>query len=184
MSEKSKQRRTLFVLIGLFFLPLAVAFVLYYGTSWRPSGGSNHGELLQPVKQLPSSTAAMRDKWVLAYVGDGKCDDACRQALVAARQSRLLLNQEMTRVVRVLFATDACCDRAYLEGEHPGLELVDASTPEARAALLSVLPAGDLTHDIFIIDPRGNIVIRFDTRQDPRGLLADIKKLLKLSHIG
>ena len=184
MSEKSKQRRTLIVLVSLFFLPLAVAFVLYYGTNWRPSGGSNHGELLQPVKQLPSAPAALQDKWVLAYVGDGQCDDACRVALVAARQSRLLLNQEMTRVVRAFFATDACCDRTYLEGEHPGLEVIDASAPEARAGLLSALPAGDLTHDILIIDPRGNIVMRFDTRQDPRGLLSDIKKLLKLSHIG
>jgi hypothetical protein len=47
-----------------------------------------------------------------------------------------------------------------------------------------VLPAQDLPHSLFVIDPLGNIVLRFDVRSNPRGLLEDMKKLLKLSHIG
>jgi hypothetical protein len=53
-----------------------------------------------------------------------------------------------------------------------------------RAALLGVLPGQDLTHSLFVIDPVGNIVLRYDVRNSPRGLLEDMKKLLKLSHIG
>jgi hypothetical protein len=34
------------------------------------------------------------------------------------------------------------------------------------------------------MDPQGNVMQRFDTRDNPKGLLADLKKLLKLSHIG
>ena len=37
---------------------------------------------------------------------------------------------------------------------------------------------------IFLIDPLANLVMRFDVRADPNGLLQDLKKLLKLSHIG
>lgn len=178
------QRRTLWVLLAVFFMPLLAAFVLYYGVGWRPAGGTNHGELLQPVKQMPAQAAPLQEKWALVYVGDGRCDEDCRRALVMARQTRLALNQEMTRVERAFFAVDGCCDRTYLEQEHPGLQVFDSTAGETRAALLAALPQQDLRHDLIIVDPRGNIVLRFDSRQNPRGLLDDLKKLLKLSHIG
>jgi len=34
------------------------------------------------------------------------------------------------------------------------------------------------------VDPLGNLMMRFDARQEPKGLLSDLQKLLKLSHIG
>jgi hypothetical protein len=178
------QRRTLYILIALFFLPLAAAFILYYGVGWRPSGGTNHGELLQPMRQLPEDAAPLRDKWALVYIGDGSCNADCRVALVFARQTRLSLNQEMTRVNRALLAIDNCCDLAYLDKEHDGIKVFDVSEPESRDGLLAMVPAKDLQHSLFVVDPLGNIVMRYDVRDSPRGLLDDLKKLLKLSHIG
>jgi hypothetical protein len=183
MTESKRQsRRMMLLLIALFTLPLAASFVLYYGMGWRPSGNSNHGELLQPIRQLPQFTAALRDKWALAYVGDGSCNDDCKQALVFARQTRLSLAQDTARVNWALLATDHCCDRGYLDAEHRGMQILDVSGK--RAELLDVLPKADLSHSLFVIDPLGNIVLRYDVRESPRGLLEDMKKLLKLSHIG
>jgi hypothetical protein len=53
-----------------------------------------------------------------------------------------------------------------------------------RAELAERLPPGEHTHDLFVVDPLQNIVLRFDARENPKGLLDDLKKLLKLSHIG
>ncbi len=185
MSDTVKpQRRTMLVLLALFFLPLAASFLLYYGFKWRPAGGTNHGELLDPYRQLPAAIAASEDKWALVYVGNGRCDADCQRSLVVARQTRLSLNKDMVRVSRTLLATSACCDNDYLWREHEGLQVKDVSAPDARAELLSVLPPDALEHHLFVVDPRGNIVLRFDTRGNPRGLLEDLKKLLKLSHIG
>jgi hypothetical protein len=185
MSEVPKsQRKTLLILVALFFVPLAAAFILYYGVGWRPAGGSNHGELLQPVRQMPEGAASLLGKWALVYVGDGRCDADCRQALVFARQTRLSLNQEMSRVNRALLAVSQCCDLAYLDKEHEGIKVFDVSDPIPAEELARVLPGDDLRHWLFIVDPQGNIVMRYDVRQSPRGLLDDMKKLLKLSHIG
>jgi hypothetical protein len=180
-----RQRRTMLLLIALFFVPIAAAFVLYYGTSWRPSGGTNHGELYSPARPLPASTAPLADKkWTLVYAGDGACDEDCRRALVFARQTRLSLNQEMERVNRVFLATGHCCDREYLDREHAGLVVLDSSVDPQLAAVVAALPATDRAWSLYIVDPLGNLVMRYDTRSDPHGLLDDLKKLLNLSHIG
>ena len=183
MTESVKRsRRMLLLLVALFFLPLAVAFMAYYG-GWRPEGSTNHGELLQPIRQLPAAQAEpLAGKWALAYVGNGACDNDCQTALVFARQTRLSLAADTNRVKWVLFATDHCCNRDYLDVAHKGIVVIDAAAD--RAALLGVLPAQDLQHSLFVIDPLGNIVLRYDVRNNPRGLLEDVKKLLKLSHIG
>jgi hypothetical protein len=191
MPEAPKSRRTLLLLAALFFVPLAAAFILYYGVGWRPAGGTNHGELLQPLRQMPPAAESLLSgptpqakNWALIYVGDGKCDEDCRQALVLARQTRLSLNKDMTRVNRALLVTGNCCDLAYIDKEHPGLKVRDVSEAEAYDQLMAVLPQEDLRHWLFVIDPLGNIVMRFDVRKEPSLLLKDLKKLLKLSHIG
>jgi hypothetical protein len=177
-------RRTLYLLLAIFFVPLAAAFALYYGGSWRPVNQTNHGELYTPARPLPESPAPLREKWTLVYAGEGRCDEDCRRTLVFLRQTRLSLNNEMTRVGRVFLATGECCDRAYLDEQHPGLTVIDAATDPKLAALVDALPAADRANSIFIVDPLGNLVMRYDSRENPRGLLTDLKKLLKLSHIG
>jgi hypothetical protein len=181
------QRRILYLLLAMFFLPVAASFFLYYGMDWRPAGSTNHGELLQPARQLPASFAPqLQGKWALVHVGDGACSgESCRHALYIARQVHLLLNKDLWRVNRVLLATDNCCDRAFLETEFEGILIFDlAAEHAARAELLAQLPPGDHSHHLFVVDPLQNIVLRFDTRDNPRGLLDDLKKLLKLSQVG
>ena len=190
---RARGRRTLLIVAAIFFVPLVVAFALYYGELWRPSGSSSEGELITPAR--PLAVAGLRhldgtvagpqvfaDKWTLIYIGDGACDAACRTALVFARQSRLALNNEMTRVQRVFLATGNCCANDYFAAEHPGLIALDASSPEA-AKLLAQFPA-ERTHSLFIVDPLGNLMMRHDSSKTTKGLLTDLKKLLKLSHIG
>jgi hypothetical protein len=47
-----------------------------------------------------------------------------------------------------------------------------------------VFPVADREQSLFIVDPLGNLMMRYDVRQNPKGLLQDLKKLLSLSHIG
>ena len=174
-------RQTLLALAALFFVPLFIAFALYYGGGWRPAQGTNHGELIQPARTVPADWA--QDSWSLVYVGNGACDASCRDTLGVMRQTRLALANEMTRVQRVFVATQYCCDRQLLEREHRGLRVIDATGSDA-GGLVDVFPAADRARTLFIVDPLGNLIMKFDARQNPKGLLTDLKKLLKLSHIG
>jgi hypothetical protein len=193
-----RSRAQIWIVVALFFAPLALAFLLYYGgSSWRPSGSTNHGELISPPRPLPSvalptpdgtslPAATWRGKWTLLYVGDGRCDGRCRAALTLMRQTRLALNKDMTRVQRVFLATGNCCDRAYLDAEHRGLAVALADN-DVGATLLAAFPDAQpgIEGFIYVIDPLGNLMMRHLPEPPPaEGLLEDLRKLLKLSHIG
>jgi len=191
---RKRNLRTVGLLAAIFFLPLIVSFYMYYGSDWRPVASTEHGELYRPARPLPPAELrdskgqvgpanAFTEKWALVYVGGGACDEACKSSLYFMRQTRLSLNNEMTRVNRVFLATGTCCDNEFLDREHAGLLTLDASGPEA-ASLVDAFPAADRERSLYIVDPLGNLVMRYDTRDTPKGLLDDLKKLLKLSHIG
>jgi hypothetical protein len=86
-------------------------------------------------------------------------------------------------VQRAFVVTGNCCDRDFLTREHPGLLTVSPSGP-AAAEWLAQFPQKPGTPYVYIVDPLGNLMMRFDVRENPKGLLSDLEKLLKLSHIG
>lgn len=193
-SARARNLRTVAALAALFLVPLALAFYVYYGTAWRPTGRVNHGSLISPPRPLPQpalprvppgapAAVTVRGAWTLIYVGDGACDPDCQRALLVMRQTRLALNNDMTRVARVWLATAECCPAASRAPPEAGLVVLDASGP-AAGALLQAFPAAGRAHSLFVVDPLGNLMMSYDARNDPHGLLEDLRKLLRLSHIG
>jgi cytochrome oxidase Cu insertion factor (SCO1/SenC/PrrC family) len=197
---QARGRRTLLLIAALFLVPLVASFLLYYGADGLgPSGRTNQGELLDPARPLPALVLPLADggttspgflegKWTWAYVGDGRCDPRCRQALYLTRQSRIALNKDLDRVQRVFLVTSGCCDRDFLRSEHPDLLVVDASGAPA-GALLAPFPVYDgiapaRAGRIYLIDPLGNLLLSYGPKAPDKALLQDLKKLLKLSHIG
>ncbi len=186
-------------LAGLFLLPLLLAFYMYYATDWRPVKRVNHGTLITPVRPLPAvhlpqvnisesgptapAAQQFRTRWSLVYIGAGNCDEPCRQALYVMRQTRLSLNNDMSRVERVFLTTGNCCAREFLAHEHQGLVVLEAANEEGTR-LLREFPAEGRPYSVFIVDPLGNLMMSYDARQNPKGLLEDLQKLLRLSHIG
>ena len=203
---RSKNLRMLAGLAALFLVPLLLAFYMYYGTDWRPVKRVNHGTLISPARPLPTvnlprepltdpdpnapapsadtpEPKLFRAKWSIVYIGEGNCDERCRQALYVMRQTRLSLNNEMSRVDRLFLVTGNCCAREFLLHEHPGLVVADATAADG-ARLLQEFPADGRPYSLFIVDPLGNLMMSYDSRQNPKGLLEDLQKLLRLSHIG
>jgi cytochrome oxidase Cu insertion factor (SCO1/SenC/PrrC family) len=198
-SEPRRRRgqRQFWILVAVFFAPLALAFLLYYGAGWRPGSSTNRGDLIHPARPLPAVTLrsasgaaldanALHGKWTLLYAGDGACDARCREALALIRQTRLALGDDMARVQRVFLATAHCCDLEYLQREHPGLITANADDPAGRE-LLASFPDSDRVGAlgrIYVVDPLGNLMMSYAPDAPRRGLLDDMKKLLKLSHVG
>jgi len=200
-AQRRRGRRQLMLLASLFFVPLLVAFWLYYGGSgWRPVGGTNKGDLIDPAVPLPAVTLAQPDgtrtpadflqgKWTIAYLGDGACDERCRKALYLSRQTWISLNKDMDRVQRVFLATGTRVDTQYVAAEHVDLLVAIVGDDADSKALLAQFPALDgvapaAAGRLYLIDPLGNLVLSYSAAAPDKALLTDVKKLLKLSHIG
>ena len=187
-----RQRRLLVGLAVLFFAPVGVAFYLYYGAAgFSPGHRVNRGALVEPPRELPAealpllgggSTDAhfLQVKWTLLYVDAGGCGETCRRKLYETRQVRIALDRDMTRVQRVFIALGDCCDTEFLSREHPDLITVRA---EQADALVTALPEAG-TGRVYVVDPHGNLMMYYASDSAPKGMLEDIKRLLKLSHIG
>lgn len=199
--RRHRGRRQLILLAALFFVPLLVAFWLYYGPGdWRPNGGTNKGDLVDPAVPLPAvaltrsdgtpaSADVLRGKWTIAYLGDGACDERCRKALYLSRQSRIALNKDMDRVQRVFLATANCCDEVFLHSEHPDVLVLRLGEDTGSRSLLDAFPVQDgvapaAAGRLYLIDPLGNLVLSYSAQAPDKALLTDVRKLLRLSHIG
>ena len=92
-----RQRLLLLLIVALFVLPLAVAWLLI--GHWRPESHVQHGELLDPARPMDLRLSSLEGKpmdggalrgWVLVYVGlAAECDARCRTGLYDMRQVRL-----------------------------------------------------------------------------------------------
>jgi hypothetical protein len=185
MDSKRRQRRILIGVALLFFGPLAISFVLYYGHAWHPGGRVNHGELIQPPRPLPDSGLpaphSWQHRWTMLYVQRGPCDERCLKRLYDMRQVRTALDRDMDRVQRVFVADSDCCDQQKLRETHP--DLITVPRGAAVGPLLGLLPEPD-SQRIYLVDPLGNAMMFYAADAPAKGMLEDMKRLLRLSQIG
>lgn len=185
---KSTRGRVQFMLIALvFFGPLLFAAWLYYqGGALQPTEKANHGALLEPIVNLGDEVADSdilgKRSWLLVYANDSTCDEACERALYTLRQSRLMLGKEMDRLERVFLHGEQAPDNLLAAEEHRGL--ITLQDEPLQLVLENKKPGALAGGGYYLVDPHGNLVMYFDPEIDPREMVDDIKRLLKLSRIG
>ncbi|MGB5209306.1 MAG: hypothetical protein WBN31_10975 [Gammaproteobacteria bacterium] len=191
--EGSRLRWQPTLLLALFLGPLLAAVALYYSGNWRPLGGTNHGILVQPPVSLPQLSTAngsedgyagdLRGRWTLLYIDSGDCDERCVEALFRSHQAREVLGRNRIRVER-LYIYRGQPPAASSLAEDEALRVLPASDPEAMAVIGAIPVEVAATNELMLVDPLGNLMMRFSLEQEPKGMVEDLKKLLKLSRIG
>jgi len=191
MTDQVNRGRRQFLMLAAFFLgPLVLAFIVYYGFDWRPAGSTRHGELLRPPVILPDvalgdevadAVPTFRRKWSLVIIMDDGCAEECQTMLYETRQVRKALSSERDRTQRVLLISGDF-DRTTVELQHPDLVIVTGATPAAQA-LSETLGTVERGY-IYLVDPLGNLMMRFPRDTGMKEIHTDLHKLLKLSRIG
>ena len=183
-------RRIVLVLVAaLAVLPVVAAYGLYF--FWHPSSLTNYGQLLAPtsladtIVRQPDGTsfdfAALRGKWVLLMVDSGACDAFCQGKLYRMRQVRLTQGQNMERIERAWLIDDDAAPASPLTADYAGTRQIRAK----GSALLTRLPAETSARaHIYIVDPQGNVVMRYAGDADATAMKKDLTRLLRASRIG
>ncbi len=168
--------------------PLGAALVTYF--FFPPAGRTNYGELVEP-KPLPPARLERLDgrgfaldelkgKWVLLQADGADCAQPCQAKLFNMRQSRLAQgDKNADRVERVWLVAGDGMPPPELARLYEGAVVVRA-TPEVLAAL----PGPDVREHVYLLDPRGNLMLRFPKDADPKRMIKDLQRLLKYSGIG
>jgi hypothetical protein len=175
----NKGRLKLLALFALFALPVAGGWVAYL-TGWVPGTTSNYGALLAPRPLAQAPLAALRGKWILVQLDGGACDAHCEKKLYVMRQVRRAQGKNMGRVERLWIVTDAQAPRAELLAAIEGTRL-----HRAEPGLAASFPAERAAADhIYLVDPMGNLMMRFPRGPDPGRMVKDLERLLKYSSFG
>ncbi|HVY07074.1 MAG TPA: cytochrome C oxidase subunit I [Burkholderiales bacterium] len=166
--------------------PVVGSLLLYY--FWKPQNFTNYGELIssQPlagvaIAERDGGTFRLdefRGDWIFLMADTGACDDYCNSKLYVMRQIRLTQGDDRERIQRVWIVTDGTRPTSAVETEYRGTRVVQP----ASAEFLARLPAADSPRDhIYLVDPFGNLMMRFPRNADPQRVKKDVSKLMKLS---
>ena len=162
----------------LVWVALVCAAPLVLGTAayvlrWTPGTPSNYGELLEP-RPVPG-VERLRGKWVLVMFDAGACDAYCEKKLYYLRQVRRAQGKDMDRVERLWVISDGAKPRAEIL---PGIE-----GTRLGAVADNDFPGRAVDH-IYLVDPLGNLMMRFPRDPDPSRMIKDLQRLLRYSRFG
>jgi len=197
-SSAGRQKRSmtpLWAMVAIFAAPVIAAWFFYLNPEYLPSGRTNKGELIHPVVPLPSDLGLfmpegagldrnpLNGKWTLVYLAGDECGEDCLDRLIAIRQIRLALGESQLSVERLLIMTDPDADELAekLGTEFEGMKvaLTDAA---GGVRLLALLGEGAAAlNRIYIMDPMGNLMMRYAPDAPAKDTLQDMERLLKAS---
>ncbi|MEZ9409469.1 MULTISPECIES: hypothetical protein [Vibrio] len=180
--RRSKGRLMLIGLILIFALPAIIAKTVLE-QHWYTAGVTNSGELVEPrvtLEDVGITLPVAEEGWLVGYIAPTECESLCEQQLHYLNQSYLALGKNKERVTAVVFVAEGVSLKGTIN--KPDLEFL-AGGDQLRAEFA---PAS-----IVIIDPLGQLVMEYKSVSEPsqlvsqsKGMIHDLRKLLKLSRVG
>ena len=172
--------------------PVVASYFAYYVI--RPEGRRNFGELINPQRPLPAvatqtldgkagQLTALKDQWLLLSVAGGDCDVRCEQNLYFQRQLRESLGREKERLDRVWLINDQAPVREVLLPALASATVLRVA-PSDVAQWLEPAAGKRLQDHLFLVDPRGNLMMRFPADMDADAAAKakrDLDRLLRAS---
>ncbi|HVP08490.1 MAG TPA: cytochrome C oxidase subunit I [Burkholderiales bacterium] len=180
--ERRRSGRVKLALLAAFFvLPVAAGWLIW-ALDLAPGNAGNYGTLLRPQPVALPADAALKGKWVLVQFDGGACSAACERKLYFMRQVRRAQGREMERVARLWLITDGVQPRPAL------LQAIEGTVIASRSGIDAAdgaFPAeGSVTDHIYLVDPLGNLMMRFPKDPEPARVIKDLQRLLRASSFG
>lgn len=186
----------LWLLLLTFIVPMAAAYWLY------SIGGTEHtvnkGEFVKNSVQLMDlglttdegkgvTEEALYGNWHMMFFMNDRCDKKCEETIYSMRQIKTSFHKDSDRITNLLIHFDRNINAEFKEKiktHYANFERYYADKEMFNRALGY---AGDDLMDksiIFVVDPIGNVILKYDAGKGAKDIISDIKRLLKASQIG
>lgn len=173
--------------------PVIASYFTYFVV--RPQGRSNYGELIEPLRPIPSSLPlvdlqgqavaprSLHGQWLIVVVAGARCDARCEKMLWLQRQLRETLGRDKDRVDKVWLVNDGADFRpetlaAVRAGDAVTVLRAD---PTALGDWLAAAPGHALEDHFYVVDPLGHWMMRMPADPQPSKMKRDIERLLRAS---
>jgi len=197
IAGKKRNPYTVWFVVMSFIAPVALAYIIFYFvdvTSFK-----NHGEILDPIVHITSfkltdennkivAKEKLTYKWrLISFVGKD-CNELCQTRLYDTRQIHTSLGKNQHRLYRMFVHLEPASEslNKLIAEEHKNVIHVNGNTATIKESLgINIREDAAITNnETYIMDPMGNVMMRFTQDQPSKEFLYDLKKLLKASQIG
>ena len=199
INSNKKNKIIIIVIVLVFIAPSILSWYVFNHTDFLETRGtSNYGQIITPPIHLenlslidplnPDRKDTLHGKWSMIYVAE-LCDDICMQNVYRMRQIHMGMGKHSLRVQKVLFLIDQDLDElSSLLANYKGQQVINTNSVDTDILLEKFRIEGvkDLPRSqrIYISDPLVNLMISYPLNINPKGILKDLKKLLRTSRIG
>jgi hypothetical protein len=194
--ETAGRRRApwpLLVLLLVFVGPLAGAWLLFDRVDvWRPPS-DHYGTLVVPARPLEEYAAALpaalapealRGHWTLLLLAPAPHDAAGARLVHDLRQLHVALGKHSDRVRRLVVTDGGAAAPVATPQQDPYLEVVVADRDALARLGARLAGTADTGRALYLVDPLGNLMMRYPLPAAPQGVLADLRRLLRSSRLG
>lgn len=181
-ASRRKGRLQLMLVLLVAVGPMILATSMYKFKFWVPDNRSFHGEMIgNGETRAELGVQSDEKRWQLLVTAPGQCDADCQQLVYLARQIQIGLGRDASRASHAITAAQPLSAEydARLTREYPQLQRYPLDLKRYQRAA----PGIDLPQ-LWIVDPHGNLVLRYGAEVNGKDLLNDMRQLLKLSNIG
>jgi hypothetical protein len=200
LRRTERGRWTMVLILLICAAPVVASYFAYFIV--RPQARTNYSELITPARSIPAtlpladlggSAVAPRSlvgQWLVVVVAGGACDARCERHLWLQRQLHAALGAERDRVDKVWLIDDDASPRpetlraiaATADAKATFASTAVLRTPRAAlAGWLAPAPGRALEEHLYLVDPRGDWMMRVPVDADPARLKRDVDRLLSAS---
>ena len=172
--------------------PVIASYFTFYVI--KPSATTSYGDIISPPKIIPPLSALAIDKnpvqltslkgqWLFISVAGGDCNAACEQHLFLQRQIRESLGKDKDRLDWVWIVNDGANVKEALK---PALQAATVLhvAPSDLSQWLQPAAGKQLSDHLYLVDPMGNWMMRFNTSTDnetAKKIKKDVERVLRAS---
>lgn len=165
------------LLLFTFTSPLLLGALSYFCRDALALNSKAQGEILKPIlakEVLNISMDEFLGKWQVLYLSPDNCDEACLQKTKLLQNLCLALGKDKDRVV---------LRKHFLGAEQADFDNSSNSLNSCNSS--SALTMGS----VVIIDPKGWLVTHyhpntFQAKDQVKGILEDLRRLMRYSYVG
>jgi cytochrome oxidase Cu insertion factor (SCO1/SenC/PrrC family) len=188
----SKHTKLILLLFTIIIMgPVLVAYAMVQKSHIYQFKMSHHGDLISPPFNIAATKTGkeLKGRWWLVYVSPPKCQETCHDVLYNMRQIHTALGKNTSRLERLFIAHPHCptsvCEQ-FLGEYYPQMKRLNFDKQEFDNLFgkISNNIEKEMVGELYIIDPKGNIMMHYSADTHANGILSDLKRLLRVSKIG